>query len=57
MPAGRCGGPYGYAHLLDVLADPEHDEHEEVLAWVGDDVDPCGFDAKQVDRLVSLVMA
>lgn len=54
-PPEDCGGPYGYARLLAILTDPEHDEHEEMLEWAGDDVDPHAFDAKQVDRLVSLV--
>lgn len=54
-PPEDCGGPYGYAQLLAILADPEHEQHEETLAWAGDDVDPQWFDAKQVDRLVSLM--
>jgi hypothetical protein len=54
-PPEDCGGPYGYASLLAILADPEHEEHEEMLEWAGDDVDPHAFDAKQTDRLLSLV--
>jgi hypothetical protein len=54
-PPEDCGGPYGYANLLSILADPEHEEHEEMLEWAGDDLDPSAFDAKQTDRLLSLV--
>lgn len=54
-PPEDCGGPYGYADLLAILADPEHEEHEQMLEWVGDDLDPHAFDAKQTDRLLSLV--
>jgi hypothetical protein len=34
-PPEDCGGPWGYAHLLDVLADPDHEEHEHLCEWVG----------------------
>ncbi len=28
-PPEDCGGPWGYAELLEVLADPDHQEHKE----------------------------
>lgn len=42
---GRCppedvGGPPGYAALLEVLADPEHESHDEMLQWTGGGFDP-----------------
>lgn len=38
--AGACppedvGGIGGYAYLRLVLADPEHDEHDEYVRWAG----------------------
>lgn len=39
-PPEDCGGPWGYAQLLAVLADPNHPEHEEQLEWVGGEFDP-----------------
>lgn len=55
-PPEDCGGPWGYAKLCTVLADPDHPEHEEMLDWIGDDFDPKAFDleasAKQVSRCV-----
>ncbi len=35
-PPEDCGGPYGYPYFLDSLQDPENDEHQEVLEWIGD---------------------
>lgn len=41
-----------YEDLLGVLASPEHEEHDELLAWVGGHFDPEGFDANAVNRLL-----
>ncbi len=54
-PPEDCGGPNGYALLLAILADPEHEEHDEMREWAGDDVDPREFNPEQVDRLLSLL--
>lgn len=35
-PPEDCGGPYGYAQLLETLADPAHDEHAEMRRWAGE---------------------
>jgi hypothetical protein len=43
-PPEDCGGSGGYAHLLAVLADPKHEEHEDYLGWVGGLFDPTLFD-------------
>mgnify|MGYP000848979074 FL=1 len=43
-PPENCGGVYGYANLLDALKDPEHEDHEDMREWLGDDFDPNAFD-------------
>lgn len=43
-PPEDCGGPWGYAELCAILADPAHSEHEEMLDWIGGDFDPKAFD-------------
>ncbi len=42
----NCGGVPGYEHLLEVLRDPRHEEHRDLLNSVGEDFDPELFDAK-----------
>jgi hypothetical protein len=43
-PPEDCGGPPGYADVLEVLADPTHEEHEHTRSWVGGPFDPAEFD-------------
>lgn len=42
-PPEDCGGPWGYAELKEILADPTHDQHQEMLDWLGLD-DASAFD-------------
>jgi hypothetical protein len=48
-PPEDCGGPDGYAHLLDVLADRAHREHAEMSDWLGRPLDPELFPLEAVD--------
>lgn len=49
-PPEDCGGVFGYARLLEVLADPKHEEHEEMLEWIGEDFAPEAFDLDEVNQ-------
>jgi hypothetical protein len=51
-PPEDCGGPRGYASLLDALADPANAEHDEALEWLDDDFDPAAFDLNEADAAV-----
>jgi hypothetical protein len=47
-PPEDCGGAYRYAYLKEeILCDPDHSEHDEMLDWLGlasaDDFDPAVF--------------
>lgn len=51
--AGRCppedvGGPWGYADFLDAIADPDHEQHDDIKEWYGEDFDP---EDVPIDRL------
>jgi hypothetical protein len=51
-PPEDCGGAGGYARLIEVVADPNNEEHDEMLEWLGledaNEFDPTRFDPKQV---------
>ena len=34
-PPEDCGGPWGYANLLNILDDSTHPEHNEIKEWLG----------------------
>lgn len=38
-PPEDCGGAWEYQRLLEVLADPKHEEHSALLEWVGGQFD------------------
>jgi hypothetical protein len=46
-PPEDCGGPWGYTELKEILADPAHDRHQEMLDWLNLD-DGSAFDPKAV---------
>ena len=54
-PPEDCGGPPGYANLLDVLRDRTHPEHQEMLAWVGRGFDSDRFNLAAVNRKLKLL--
>ena len=39
--------------MLEALADPQHDEHEQHVEWIGDSFDFEALDLKQVNRMLS----
>ncbi len=45
-PPEDCGGPFGYDDLLNILNDPDHDEHESMKEWAGPDFDSEEFDVE-----------
>ena len=47
-PPEDCGGIWGYEELLEIIKNPEHEEHEEMLEWLGGEFDPEDFDVEEV---------
>ena len=54
-PPENVGGSSGYKHLLAVLADHTHEEHEHLRGWVGRPVDPAEFDLGCVNARLQAV--
>jgi hypothetical protein len=49
-PPDDCGGIPGFYELLDALADPNHEQHQEMRDWIGGDFDPQAFSVEEVNR-------
>lgn len=42
------GGIWGYEEMLEIMKDPDHEEYEDTVSWLGEDFDPEYFDPKDV---------
>lgn len=49
-PPDDVGGPAGYERFLTVLDNPDDEEHESTLVWIGGAFDPEGFDLNAINR-------
>ncbi len=49
-PPEDVGGLPGYYHFLQVMSDPKHPEHEDMLEWAGGTFDPTAFNIHEVNR-------
>jgi len=54
-PPEDCGGTWGYEELLNVLNDPEHEDHKQFSEWVGKHFDPEKFDIAETNRILGKV--
>ena len=52
-PPEDCGGPWGYQHLLEVLADPDHPDYADQKKWVDEDFTPDHFDTVAVNAVLA----
>ncbi len=43
-PPEDCGGIGGYEDMLAALRDPKHEQHDEMVEWIGEDFNPEDFD-------------
>ncbi|TAL34445.1 MAG: plasmid pRiA4b ORF-3 family protein [Spirochaetes bacterium] len=51
-PPEDCGGPWGYESLLETLKDPDHDEYEETMEWLGGEFDPEMLDIDEINEML-----
>jgi hypothetical protein len=54
-PPEDSGGPWGYAHKLQVLADPDDPDHDEFSEWLGEDFDPEALDIDRINGRLNAV--
>ena len=47
-PPEDCGGPFGYMELIKALKNPDHENHDSMVEWIGDEFDPESFDPQSV---------
>ncbi|MGN9906043.1 plasmid pRiA4b ORF-3 family protein [Phytohabitans sp. LJ34] len=56
-PPDDCGGVWGYEHLVEILTNPAHPDHQDRLEWMGwDDAthfDPAAFDPDEVNKALA----
>lgn len=57
-PPEDCGGPWGYAELKDILTDRRHEQHQEMLDWLGldeaSDFDPAAVATDEIEEELAL---
>jgi len=51
-PPEDCGGIWGYENLLEILKDPDHEEYEEYMEWLGREFDPKYFDKNEINEML-----
>jgi len=56
-PPDDCGGIGGYYDLLEILADPKHEEHESMREWLGGEWDAAEFNVDKVDAVLKRLKA
>jgi hypothetical protein len=49
-PPEDCGGVWGYDDFLEAIRSPKHEEHENMLEWIGGPFDSEDFDPKQATK-------
>jgi len=52
-PPEDCGGIPGYYHMLEAVADPKHEMHEDYVDWLGDEFDPDAFDIDEINEMLA----
>ena len=49
-PPEDCGGPPGYARVLEASRDPRHPDHGAMTEWLAGPFDPEQFDPRETNR-------
>ncbi len=49
-PPEDCGGTRGYARLLGIISNPEHEDYQDMMTWLGGRFYPAVFRLEKVNR-------
>jgi hypothetical protein len=57
-PPEDCGGSWGYGDLKEALADPHHEDHDDMLDWLGlesaDEFNPAACDPIEINEVLDM---
>lgn len=56
-PPEDVGGDPGYESFLEAIRDPAHEEHEQMIEWIGYPFDPAAFDINTVNQRLARIKA
>jgi hypothetical protein len=48
-PPEDCGGIWGYAEFCETIQNPDHEDHESMLEWIGGSYDPEAADLPEIN--------
>jgi hypothetical protein len=51
-PPEDCGGPYGYAEIVEAMQNKRHPRRRELIDWLGEPFDPEAFELAEHARFV-----
>jgi len=51
-PPEDVGGVWGYYEFLEAIGNPNHPDHESMMAWCGGAFDPGAFDVDEINRFL-----
>lgn len=54
-PPEDCGGIWGYEHLQEVISDPNNEEYEDMIEWLGEGFDSEYLDIEEVNELLEKI--
>jgi hypothetical protein len=49
-PPEDCGSVWGCGDFLEAIQDPEHEEHDSMLEWIGGSFDPETLDVAALNK-------
>jgi hypothetical protein len=53
-PPEDCGGAWGYAELLELIANPAHEEYDSTMTWLGGKFDPDAYDVAEINTVLRI---